>query len=161
IRVNVIYVGGDFGGKGEALDAPIAYFLARQAGRPVKLAMTYGEELMASNPSHPTVITIRSGVTRDGRLVAPSVQCGHDCGAYARLNPHAALPTWHYVGRAYRVPHATFEFLQIYTNTVPGGYFRAPGAHQYTFALEGHTDIIARELGLSPVEFRLRNLIAE
>jgi CO/xanthine dehydrogenase Mo-binding subunit len=161
IRVNVVYVGGDFGGKGEALDAPIAYLLARQAGRPVKIVMTYSEELTASNPSHPTVITIRSGVTRDGRLVARSVRTVHACGAYAALKPNAALSTWHYVGGAYRVPHAAFEFLQVYTNTTPGGYFRAPGAHQYTFALESHTDIMARELGMSPVEFRMKNLIAE
>ena len=46
----------------------------------------------------------------------------------------------------YRVPHTSFEFLQVYTNTTPGGYFRAPGAHQYTFALECHTDLLARAL---------------
>ena len=161
IRVNVVCVGGDFGGKGDALDAPIAYFLARQAARPVKMVMGYDEELAASNPTHPTVITIRSGVTRDGRLVARSVRAVHASGAYAALKPNAALSTWHYVGGAYRLPHASFEFLQVYTNTVPGGYFRAPGAHQYTFALESHTDLIARELGMDPAEFRLKNIIGE
>ncbi len=161
IRVNVVFVGGDFGGKGDALDAPIAYYLARQAGRPVKIVMSYGEELMASNPSHTTVITIRSGVMRNGRIVARSVRTVHACGAYAALKPNAALSVWHHVGGPYRVPHAEFEFLQVYTNTTPGGYFRAPGAHQHTFALESHTDIIARELGMDPAEFRLRNMIGE
>jgi carbon-monoxide dehydrogenase large subunit len=161
IRVNVVQVGGDFGGKGDAVDLPIAYFLARRAGRPVRLLMSYAEDLSASNPSHPTVITIRSGVTRDGRLVARSARTVHASGAYAALKPNAALSTWHYVGGPYRVPHAAFEFLQIATNTVPGGYFRAPGAHQFTFALESHTDLLARALDLEPAEFRLRNLIAE
>lgn len=161
ILVHVVYVGGDFGGKGDAMDAPIAYFLARAAGQPVMVLMSYTEELIASNPSHPTVITIRSGVSRDGHLVARSVRTIHACGAYAALKPNAALSTWHYVGGAYRVPHTSFEFLQVYTNTTPGGYFRAPGAHQYTFALESHTDILARELGMDPAAFRLQNMVAE
>jgi CO/xanthine dehydrogenase Mo-binding subunit len=161
IRVNVIYVGGDYGGKGDAVDAPIAYYLAEQAGRPVKIVMTYTEELAASNPTHPTVVTIRSGVMRDGRLVARAARTVHASGGYGALKPNAALSTWHYVGGPYRVPHASFEFLQVYTNTTPGGYFRAPGAHQFTFALERHTDLIARELGLDPAEFRLKTIISE
>jgi CO/xanthine dehydrogenase Mo-binding subunit len=161
IRINVICVGGDFGGKGDARDLPIAYFLARQAGRPVKIVMTFSEELTAANPTHASVITVRSGVTRDGRLTARLVRAVHASGAYGALKPNAAFSTWHYVGGAYRVPHTSFEFLQVYTNTVPGGYFRAPGAHQYTFALESHTDLLARELGLDPAEFRLRNMLRE
>jgi len=161
ILVHVVNVGGDFGGKGDSVDAPIAYLLAKQAGRPVKLLMTYSEDLATSNPSHPTVIKIRSGVTRDGVLVVRSVHTYHACGAYAALKPNAMLSVWHHVGGAYRVPHAEFEFLQVYTNTTPGGYFRAPGAHQHTFALESHTDLIAGELGIDPAEFRLMNMIGE
>jgi putative selenate reductase molybdopterin-binding subunit len=51
--------------------------------------------------------------------------------------------------------------MQVYTNTTPGGYFRAPGAHQYTFALESHMDLIAQELGMDPGEFRLMNMLHE
>ena len=76
------------------------------------------------------------------------------------MKPNAALSTWHYVGGGYRIPHAEFEFLQIYTNTTPGGYFRAPGAHQYTFALESHTDMLAASVGMDPAEFRLRNVVS-
>src|SRR3990172_6105390 len=65
IRVNVVNVGGEFGGKGDAIDLPAAYFLAQQSGRPVKIVMNYTEELMASSPAHPTVVTIPSGVKRD------------------------------------------------------------------------------------------------
>jgi carbon-monoxide dehydrogenase large subunit len=161
ILVHAIQIGGDFGGKGDAVDAPIAYLLARETGRPVKLVMTYAEDLTASNPSHPTAITIRSGVMRDGRIVARTARTVHASGAYAALKPNAALSTWHYVGGCYRVANASFEFLQVATNTVPGGYFRAPGAHQFTFALESHTDLIAQELGMDPAQFRLQNVIAE
>jgi CO/xanthine dehydrogenase Mo-binding subunit len=161
IRVNAVNVGGEFGGKGDALDLPVAYFLAQQSGRPVKIVMTYAEELMAGNPGHPTVVTVRSGVKRDGRIVARSLRAVHASGAYGALKANACLPTWHYVGGPYRVDHASFEFLQVYTNTVPGGYFRGPGALQTYFALESHSDIIARELGMDPAEFRLRNLVGE
>jgi CO/xanthine dehydrogenase Mo-binding subunit len=161
IRVNVVAVGGDFGGKGDARDLPIAYLLAKIAERPVKIVMTFAEELTASNPTHPTVVVVRTGVMRDGRLIARRARMVHASGAYGGMKPNAALSTWHYVGGGYRIPHTSFEFLQIYTNTVPGGYFRAPGAHQYTFALESHTDILARELGIDPAEFRLMNLLDE
>ncbi len=161
IRVNVVSVGGDFGGKGDARDLPVAYLLAQRAGRPVKIVVTYTEELTAANPTHPTVVNIRSGVKRDGTLTARYVRVVHASGAYGALKPNAALSTWHYVGGAYRIPHTSFEFLQIYTNTVPGGYFRAPGAHQYTFALEQHTDMLAAEIGMDPVSFRLKNVLNE
>jgi len=160
IRVNVVAVGGDFGGKGDARDLPIAYFLSKMANRPVKIVMSYAEELTASNPTHLTLITVRSGVTRDGRLTAREVRTVHASGAYGAMKPRAYLSTWHYIGGGYRIPNTSFEFLQVYTNTVPGGYFRAPGAHQYTFALESHTDLLARELGMDPADFRRMNLLS-
>ncbi|MDH3599737.1 MAG: xanthine dehydrogenase family protein molybdopterin-binding subunit, partial [Candidatus Tectomicrobia bacterium] len=159
IRVNVVSVGGDFGGKGDARDLPIAYLLAKMAQRPVKIVMSYQEELTASNPTHPTVVTIRSGVTRDGHLTAREVRTVHASGAYGAMKPRSFLSTSHYVGGGYRVPNTSFEFLQVCTNTTPGGYFRAPGAHQYTFALECHTDLLARELGMDPAAFRRLNLV--
>ena len=70
IRINPCAIGGDFGGKAGAMDVPLAYALAQRAGRPVKMLMTYSEELMAGNPRHPAVITIKSGVKQDGRLWA-------------------------------------------------------------------------------------------
>jgi len=161
IRVNVVNVGGEFGGKGDGIDLPIAYFLARESGRPVKIVMNYAEELTASNPAHPTVITIRSGVKPDGRIVARSLRAVHASGAYGALKANSSLATWHYAGGQYRVDNACLEFLQIYTNTVPGGYYRSPGAVATAFAIDSHTDIIAEELGMDPAEFRLRNFIGE
>jgi CO/xanthine dehydrogenase Mo-binding subunit len=161
IRINAVNVGGEFGGKGDGIDLPIAYLLARKAGRPVKIVMTYAEELAAGNPAHPTIVTVKSGVMRDGRIVARRLRAVHASGAYGALKSKASLATGHYVGVPYRVDNSEFEFLQIYTNTVPGGYYRSPGAIATVFALESHTDLIARELGMDVAEYRLKNLIGE
>ena len=161
IRMNVVNVGGEFGGKGDGADLTVAYVLAQKSGRPVKIVNTYAEELTASNPAHPTVITIRSGVNRDGRIVARSTRALHASGGYGALKSNTSLATWHYAGGQYRIEHASFEFLQIYTNTVPGGYYRSPGAVAVAFAVDSHTDLIAKELGIDPAEFRLRNFLEE
>jgi CO/xanthine dehydrogenase Mo-binding subunit len=161
IRLNAVNVGGEFGGKGDGIDLPVAYFLAQQSGQPVKIVMTYAEDLTASNPAHPTVITIRSGVKRDGRIVARALRAVHASGAYGALKSNSSLATWHYAGGQYRIENASLEFLQIYTNTVPGGYYRSPGAVATAFAVDSHTDIIAKELGMDPAEFRLKNFLEE
>ena len=66
-----------------------------------------------------------------------------------------------HAGGSYRVPHIEIACLRVYTNTVPAGHMRAPGAPQTLFAVESHMDMIAHELGLDPIEFRLRNVLAE
>src|SRR5262249_58532128 len=80
IRVNLTPIGGDFGGKGSLMDLPLAYRLARATGRPVKMVMRYTEELMAGNPRHPSVITMRTGVTKDGRILARRVKALFNSG---------------------------------------------------------------------------------
>ena len=161
IRMNPVNVGGEFGGKGDGVDLPVLYFLAQKAGRPVKIVMSYAEELSASNPAHPTVITIRTGVMRDGTIVARKMRAAHASGGYGALKSNSSLATWHYAGGQYRIDNADIEFLQIYTNTVPGGYYRSPGAVATAFAVDCHTDILAKELGMDPAEFRLKNFLGE
>lgn len=161
IRMNVVNVGGEFGGKGDGVDLPILYFLAQKTGRPVKIVMTYAEELSASNPAHPTVITIKSGVKRDGRITARKIRAVHASGGYGALKSNTSLATWHYAGGQYRIAHADVEFMQIYTNTVPGGYYRSPGAVATAFAVDCHTDIIAKEMKMDPAEFRMKNFLEE
>jgi CO/xanthine dehydrogenase Mo-binding subunit len=161
IRMNPVNVGGEFGGKGDGVDLPVLYFLAQKSGRPVKMVMTYAEELSASNPAHPTVITIRTGVNRDGRITARRIRAAHASGGYGALKSNTSLATGHYAGGQYRMEHSDIEFLQIYTNTVPGGYYRSPGAVATAFAVDCHTDILAKELGIDPAEFRLKNFLGE
>jgi CO/xanthine dehydrogenase Mo-binding subunit len=153
------FIGGDFGGKGLSIDEYPAYYLARASGRPVRSVMSYVDELQGSNPRHSSVIRLRTGVDASGRFVAHHAQVWLDAGAYAagkpapRLILGGALAT---LG-AYQVPSARFEVQTVYTNNLPGGHQRAPGEPQALFAGESHVDIIARELGIDPLEFRVRN----
>jgi CO/xanthine dehydrogenase Mo-binding subunit len=159
--VHPVWIWGDFGGKGHPMDVSIAYLLSLQAGRPVKMVMSYVEELLAGNPRHPGVITLRTGVKRDGRLCAMDVRAVWDAGAYGAFVP---VPFINVAGtreaaNCYRVGAMNLEAFAAYTNNVPSGHVRAPGAPSVVFAAESHLDIIAKELGLDPVEFRRRNVL--
>jgi CO/xanthine dehydrogenase Mo-binding subunit len=161
IRFNPIAIGGDFGGKGSLMDALLCSHLARAAGRPVKMVMNSFEELTAGNPRHSASITLRTGVDRDARLIAIEARVIYNAGAYAGFVP---VPTLHggyaELAGTYRVPNCAIEVLRVYTNTVPRGHMRAPGAPQVAFAVESHIDMIAREMALDPLEMRKRNAIA-
>ncbi len=161
VRINAVNVGGDFGGKGGAGDLSVAYFLAQQAKRPVRITLTHSEDLTTTNPAHLSVITVRTGVKRDGRLVARYVRAVHASGAYGGQKPGRASIGGAGTAGPYRIDHTYMEALQVYTNTVPCGFWRAPGALQAMFAVESHMDLIAKELGMDPAEFRLKNLIGE
>lgn len=162
IRFNPVAIGGDFGGKGSLMDTLLCYYLARAAGRPVKMVMNSFEELTAANPRHSASITLRTGVDRDAKLLAIEAQVVFNAGAYAGFVP---VPTLHggygELAGVYRVPNCAIEVLRVYTNTVPCGHMRAPGAPQVTFAVESHIDMIAHAMGLDPVEMRRRNAISE
>ena len=163
IRANMVSVGGDFGGKGSPMDMPVAYLLSRESGRPVKMVMSYAEELLAGNPRHATVMEVRTGVKRDGRLVAMRVRAYLNSGAYGAFKPsqHIDLHGIHQAGSSYKFSAVDIHSYMIYTNTVPHGHMRSPGAPQVTFAVESHLDIVARELAIDPGELRLRNVLEE
>ena len=163
IRVNLTPIGGDFGGKGSLMDLPLAYHLARVTGRPVKMIMRYAEELMAGNPRHPSLITLRTGVTNDGRIVARQVKALFNSGAYAAFkpSPHVHLGGASMGAGVYRIPHLLIESYCVYTHNIPCGHARSPGEPQMVFAGESHMDMIAQELGLDPAEFRRRNLLRD
>ncbi len=161
VRLNPVDVGGDFGGKGDAMGLPICYFLARQAKRPVKIVHTYTEELTAGSPSHLTIITIRSGIKRDGRIVARQLKAVHASGAYGGQKFVRATLGGAGTAGPYRIDHTFMEAIQVYTNVVPCGFWRAPGALQTMFAVESHMDLLAQELKMDPAEFRLKNMLGE
>ncbi len=154
-------VGGDFGGKGSLMDIPLAYYLARAIDRPVKMVMSYGEELTAGNPRHPSTIEVKTGVKKDGRLWAREVKMIFDSGGYAAFKPNATinLPGARHGSGAYRIPHVFLEALSVYTNNVPSGHMRGPGDPQVYFAIESHTDYIARELKMDSLELRRINVL--
>ena len=155
------HIGGDFGGKGTPMDLPICYFLARAAGRPVRMVADYIEEFMAGMPRHSTRTRLRTGVMRDGSIRAHHVQFFVNSGAYAGYKPAGVIGGAPRAAGPYRVPNTRIESVHVYTNTVPGGHMRAPGSPQAVFALESHLDEVARALGMDPLEFRMRNLIED
>ena len=124
------HIGGDFGGKGTPLDLPVCYFLARAAGRPVRMVADYIEEFMAGSPRHATRTRLRTGVMRDGSIRAHHVQFFVNSGAYAGYKPAGVIGGAPRAAGPYRVPNTRIESIHVYTNTVPGGHMRAPGARR-------------------------------
>src|SRR6266851_4740705 len=163
IDVDANYVGGDFGGKGQVYNELLSYFLARATGRPIKSVLSYTESLTTHNSRHSSHITLRSAVDAQGRFLAHTMDVVFDGGAYAatKIGP-GVLPGGVFQGMApYRVPHVRMAARAVYTNTMPGGIMRSPGELQGVWAAESHVDMIARDLGLDPIEFRLRNVTHE
>jgi CO/xanthine dehydrogenase Mo-binding subunit len=160
VRIIVPHLGGGFGGKcGFHFEAHIAA-LARAARRPVKLVFSRQEEMVAPDRRREgMIIDITSGVTADGRLVARTGSIAMDNGAYtadAAFFPQ--LAAMHLAG-PYDVPAVKIESSLVYTNHQPSGSVRAPTAPQVCWALESHTDEIARVVGLDPVDFRRKNIL--
>jgi CO/xanthine dehydrogenase Mo-binding subunit len=156
IVMHLSHIGGDFGGKGSLMDAPLCYFLARATGRPIRMDMDYFEELTAANPRHPSEIAIRAGLRKDGRILAWHLSSVFNSGAYAAFLPSGRIGG----GRTgpYEVENVRIDSCCVYTNCTPRGHMRAPGSPQSTFAIESFMDIAAQALQMDPIGFRLRNL---
>ena len=161
VKVHILPVGGDFGGKTSVVEAPVCYFLAQRTGKPVKMILDYSEELTAISHRHPAVITLRTGVDSDGKLCALHARAIFSGGGYAALKANAEVTVQgpRRVASYYRIPAIQVETICAYTNQVPCTQTRTPGSPQTTFAMESQIDIIARELGADPVEFRMKNLL--
>jgi CO/xanthine dehydrogenase Mo-binding subunit len=155
------FIGGDFGGKGFSADDYVLTVLARQTGRPVRSVPRFADDLRATNTRHAAVLRMRTGLDAEGRIVAHEANTLFDGGAYAAakgnvgLVPGGSLHTL----AGYHVPNARIHVTTAYTNQVPGGHARAPGQPQNTFAAESHMDLIARSLGMDPLDLRKRNAI--
>ena len=163
IEIEAGAIGGDFGGKGYSIDEFACYYLAKATGRPVRAVTRYAEELSALNVRHAARLRLKTAVDAEGHILAHRADILFDGGAYASAKPLPALMLA--AGNAtmspYRVPSVRIEARTIYTNTVPGGHMRSPGEVQALFAGESHLDAIARELGIDPIEFRLRNVVRD
>jgi CO/xanthine dehydrogenase Mo-binding subunit len=159
---NHSYIGGDFGGKATPANLPICYFLSKASGWPVLMVLDYlVEEFMAADPRHSTVITLKTGVKRDGAITAHETMSYVNTGAFAGYKPLGIIggSLRAATGGAYRIANARLASAEVYTNTVPCGHMRSPGEPQGVFALESHMDEVARAIGMDPLEFRLRNVV--
>ena len=158
IRVIVPYVGGGYGGKLAVKTEPLAVALSSKAKRPVRLAHTI-EESFRTVTRHPARVTIKTGVTKDGKLVARQCLIHMETGAYADAGPRVTQKAGYRCFGPYRLPHMKVDAYTVYTNTVPAGAYRGFGTLQVTWAYESQMDIIAERLGIDPLEFRVKNLL--
>ena len=154
-------IGGSFGAKDNLSHVPVAYYLSKLTGRPVKFVKRYHEELIGSSPRHPAVVFLRVGVKKDGTFIAWEGRTFYNGGAYAAYKPKGSMTGSNAVVGSYSIPHTRIQGFIVYTNQIPCGYFRAPGEPQTLFAVESHVDFMAQKLGIDPLDLRLRNALRD
>jgi 4-hydroxybenzoyl-CoA reductase alpha subunit len=161
IRVVKPRMGGGFGGKREMFASDFcAALLSMKTGRPVKIVYSRTEEFIASRQRHPMFITLKTGYSKDGRIIAKDCTLVADGGAYNSRGPGILSYAGASLASLYRIPHVRYAGYHVYTNKPVGGAFRGYGSLQVRFADESQMDMIAEELGMDPLELRLKNVVA-
>lgn len=161
IRVVVTAVGGGFGGKNEISMEPYLCLLALKTKRPVKMVYTREEEFQSTTVRHPYIVKFKSGVKRDGRLMARQVEIISDTGAYVSWGESTLSKASIHAAGPYQIPHVKIDGYLVYTNNKVAGAMRGFGVPQLGFAYECHTDTVAEHIGMDPLEFRLKNIIVD
>ncbi len=158
IRVIPVECGGGFGGKIRALCEPITALLARAARRPVRYVMTRREELEAGMPAPQVIIRLKTGVKRDGTLMALEAETVLETGAFSGTVLAVSAV---FLASLYKWPSFDVRGVEVLTHKPSVAAYRAPVAPQTIFAIDSHMESIARTLGLDSVEFRRRHLMRE
>ena len=156
LRVTPLEIGGGFGGKTTIYLEPVAMLLSRRAGRPVRLAMKRDEVFCGSGPAPGGTIDVTIGAAADGTLLGATVEFWYRAGAFPGSDTHAAA------GSAlchYRLDNSRITGWDVVCNMPSTHAYRAPGAPQVVFAVESCIDDLARQLGMDPIELRLKNAI--
>jgi putative selenate reductase molybdopterin-binding subunit len=159
IRVIKPRIGGGFGGKQEMLIEDLCAHLTLATGRPVRFEYTRELEFTSARSRHPQTITYRAGVKQEGTLHALDMRIVENCGAYGTHGLTVCSVSGMRGLATYRCPHMHLDAQIVYTNIPTPGAFRGYGAPQALFALECLMEEIATEMGLDPVEFRLKNAV--
>jgi len=162
VRAQVIQAetGGGFGGKEEypSILAIHAALLALKCRKPVRMIYDRHEDIAATTKRHPAIVSHRTGVKRDGTLVAQDIEIVMDGGAYSTLTPVVLSRGAIHAGGPYRCPNIRIRARATRTNTPPNGAFRGFGAPQTEFAAETHLNRLADALGIGPLDIRRRNV---
>jgi len=160
VRVKVPHLGGGFGAKVYVKLEALVAALALMVRRPVKIALTMEEQFYVIT-KHPTTFRIKSGVGNDGRVTARACEVFWNGGAYADIGPRVTQKSGFTAPGPYDIDNIRIDSYALYTNRTPAGALRGFGIPQLVWAYESHTDLIARELGIDPVEFRRKNILRE
>jgi len=158
IRVMAAEIGGGFGGKTVVYLEPVAVRLSQKAGRPVKMVMTREEVFRASGPTSGSSMRVKLGATRDGRIVAADATFALQAGAFpgSPVGP-ASMCSF----ACYDIDNVKVEGFDVVSNRPKVAAYRAPGAPISAWAVESTIDILAQELGMDPIDLRLRNAAKE
>jgi CO/xanthine dehydrogenase Mo-binding subunit len=160
VRIKVPYLGGGFGGKLYIKLEALVTALSMIVRRPVKVALTM-EEQFYTITKHPSTFRIKSGVDKDGRIVARKCEVYWNGGAYADIGPRVTQKSGFTASGPYDIDNVWIDSYALYTNQPPAGALRGFGIPQLVWAYESHTDMMARALGIDPLAFRRRNLMRE
>ncbi|MBF0489923.1 MAG: molybdopterin-dependent oxidoreductase, partial [Candidatus Omnitrophica bacterium] len=160
VRVIKMPTGGGFGGKLEMLPMDFsACLLSKKAGGlPVKIVYTREEEFIASRRKHGMIYKVKTGVKKDGTIMAMTGEVLADGGAYCSYGPTVLAAAMMRIFMVYKIQHFRMTGYRVYTNNPISGAMRGFGGVQSGFAIESHMDMIANDLGMDPVEFRLKNI---
>ena len=159
VRMVGCKVGGGFGGKHEILLEPFAALCAMKTKRPVKFRMTREEEFTASTIRHSLIMDYKSGVTREGKIIAREIKIILDGGAYCSFGETTASKAALMGAGPYRIDNLSVDASLVYTNNGIAGAVRGFGVTQTTYACESHMDTIADRLKMDPLDFRRYNAI--
>jgi CO/xanthine dehydrogenase Mo-binding subunit len=160
VRVKTAFLGGGFGAKVYVKVEALAVALSMLAGRPVKIALTMEEQFFTIS-RHASTFRIKSAVDTDGRITARHCEVFYNGGAYADIGPRVAQKSGFTAAGPYDIDNVAIDSFEIYTNRPPAGAFRGFGMPQLVWAYECHADLIARGLGIDPLEFRRKNLLRD
>jgi len=160
VRIKVPYVGSGYGSKLYIKLEALALALSMIARAPVKVAATM-EEMFYQITKHPCTFHIKSGVDRNGRIVARKCEVFWNGGAYADIGPRVSQKAGITASGPYDIENVDVGSYAVYTNVTPSGSLRGFGVPQLVWAYESHMDMMARALKLDPAEFRRKNLLRE
>lgn len=159
VRVRHSYVGGAFGGKIDVFPYEFcAAYLSMKLGRPVKFELDREEVFTTTRQRHPITVKIKTGVKKDGTIVAQDIKVYADNGGYRGSGAIVVFLCHGFSFPIYNVPNYRYEGIAVYTNNPIRGPQRGHGAPQIRFAIDSQLDLIAREIGLDPVEIMLKNV---
>ena len=162
VRVIATCVGGGFGGKAVTIDEGLSAALALKCSpRPVKIRFSREEEFLGTVTRHPCRVTVKTGVNKDGTLVAREMVAIWDTGAYSQRGERVSRKAGYSAPGPYKIANIAVDSYCVYTNEVSAGAFRGFGDSQMTWAVEQHMDSIAEKLGMDPIELRLKDLYEE
>ena len=160
IRVIKPLVGGGFGGKSEVIPLEIiAAVTARKARAPVKITYTREEVFWAHRGRPRTIIDLKTGARKDGRITAVRARVVQDGGAYCSYGVVTILYSGALLGALYDIPNIQYDGYRVLTNKPACGAMRGHGTVNVRFAFESQMDEIAAKLNLDPAEMRRVNLL--